>query len=783
MGASGRASPSQEHAPTFTSRSPIFIEGNANFTTENGVTRGSGTPGDPYVIEGWEIGPTSGAGIEIRYTDAHFTIRDVYVHDAVGAGIALQQVANGSIENATISQNGDGVFLGSGESNTIANSTFTSNRPGIYLSNTVNATVSWNEFTQDGIFLTGIGVESFSSHTILNNTVNGKPLLYLSNCNNLGIDGITVGQLIIANCIMVQLNNMSISNTTAAVQLAHVSIANVTSSDLLTSIWGIHILHSNDVLIWDNNLSQNEIGILATDASFTSVVANEIVANSQTGLYTYGAQGLTIAENKFQGPGVVGVKAEVAASLYIRDNEFANLSTNVHLDAFSDVHVYYNNFTGPSTYVVDDGAASWDNGYPEGGNRWADYYGGDRCRGPSQSTCPGPDGIGDTPYVIDGNSVDRYPLVTPPSELPPNSPPTAFFTVNPASGPVGTQFTADASMSSDHEDPPGELWVRWDWQNDGQWVTEWIWDRKYASFQYTQPGHYTIRLDVLDSGGLLSSATRTVEVTEGSPGEPEPPEELSFTLAQISYPGKNFRLLVPESWSVEWDYDFGELGTVDLLVMGPTIDSFQTNIIVESEEQRVEESDEFLLETASETVELLLHEFPILVVHQPEVISTNQSRAVYFAIEHLDVPVHQMIAIYVNESISRTWALIASLPASAAESYEPVIMDIIRSFEILEAPAPTPTPIPPLVYVALGAAAVVGAGAALWVLRRRRRPVEPPPSQLELTVRPTQITPPSAEPPKEVLYPQQRFCSECGSRLVHAYQFCPECGTRTNRHS
>ncbi|MCK4444183.1 MAG: hypothetical protein KAW09_06550, partial [Thermoplasmata archaeon] len=55
----------------------------------------------------------------------------------------------------------------------------------------------------------------------------------------------------------------------------------------------------------------------------------------------------------------------------------------------------------------------WDNGYPLGGNYWSDYTGVDIFSGPNQDQ-PGGDGIGDTPYSIQGgNDRDRYPLTGP----------------------------------------------------------------------------------------------------------------------------------------------------------------------------------------------------------------------------------------------------------------------------------------------------------------------------------------------------------------------------------
>lgn len=51
-----------------------------------------------------------------------------------------------------------------------------------------------------------------------------------------------------------------------------------------------------------------------------------------------------------------------------------------------------------------------DDGYPSGGNYWSDYSGVDEKSGPNQDLS-GSDGIGDTPYVIDENNTDHYPLI------------------------------------------------------------------------------------------------------------------------------------------------------------------------------------------------------------------------------------------------------------------------------------------------------------------------------------------------------------------------------------
>ncbi|MEW6745732.1 MAG: NosD domain-containing protein [Planctomycetota bacterium] len=54
----------------------------------------------------------------------------------------------------------------------------------------------------------------------------------------------------------------------------------------------------------------------------------------------------------------------------------------------------------------------WDDGYPSGGNFFADYTGEDRFHGPFQDIAGG-DGLGDQPYVLSSVCADHFPLLLP----------------------------------------------------------------------------------------------------------------------------------------------------------------------------------------------------------------------------------------------------------------------------------------------------------------------------------------------------------------------------------
>jgi parallel beta-helix repeat protein len=74
--------------------------------------------------------------------------------------------------------------------------------------------------------------------------------------------------------------------------------------------------------------------------------------------------------------------------------------------------LYHNNFVNPSQIRTFMSENVWDDGYPSGGNYWSDYTGVDLHSGPYQNE-PGYDWIGDSPYVIDENDQDSYPLMYP----------------------------------------------------------------------------------------------------------------------------------------------------------------------------------------------------------------------------------------------------------------------------------------------------------------------------------------------------------------------------------
>lgn len=97
-----------------------------------------------------------------------------------------------------------------------------------------------------------------------------------------------------------------------------------------------------------------------------------------------------------------------------------------------------------------------------------------------------------------------------------NTEPTASFSVEPTSGTTSTTFTFDASSSSDNEDITSDLQVRWDWEDNGIWDTDYS-TTKTATHQYSAVGTYTVKLEVKDSAGLTNTTTKIVSLTNTAP--------------------------------------------------------------------------------------------------------------------------------------------------------------------------------------------------------------------------------------------------------------------------
>lgn len=325
----------------------------------------------------------------------HATFSENKITSNKDNGILLAYSSFITVEWNNISDNGMGFYLWETDNCLIANNNASSNRgDGLYSAASDGNTILYNDFSFSGRY--GIDLAGSFSDIIANNTVLSTDdhglLLWGSLYNNItgnlmagsGI-GIGSGSGMIAHW---NTHLIDTSNTVNGKPVYYWK--NVTSGTVPLGAGQVILANCTKVIIHNQSTGDSSTGILIGFSFNNTIVDNHISNNSWHGLSLQHSDSNTIFGNN------------------ISDNQWFG----IHLFISNTNRIYHNNFIDNLNQAYDDRATNaWDDGYPSGGNCWSDYAGVDEMNGPNQDL-PGSDGIGDTPYVIDADSQDEYPLMS-----------------------------------------------------------------------------------------------------------------------------------------------------------------------------------------------------------------------------------------------------------------------------------------------------------------------------------------------------------------------------------
>jgi len=239
--------------------------------------------------------------------------------------------------------------------------------------------------------LEGTWLSDFLNDVDTSNTVNGKSIYYLVGQNGLSISPSAfedLGYLVLVNSTNIHIANLNITYNGEGVLLAYTNSSTIENTFTSYNHDGIELCHSYNNIIMKSNVTHSfSVGIKIDECSKNVIEKNNITMNGYAGIYLFYSEDNMIRSN-FIMEEDIGIEARGSAGNIIHLNNFIN---NTH-------HAYvspgYGNF--------------WDNGYPSGGNYWDNY----------EESYPDAEelddsGIWNTPYVIDENNQDNYPLVEP----------------------------------------------------------------------------------------------------------------------------------------------------------------------------------------------------------------------------------------------------------------------------------------------------------------------------------------------------------------------------------
>ena len=380
---------------------------NLNWTIANETDwcSGSGTWGDPYIIENMIInasGSPIGCGIFIENSvDVYFTIRNVTIFETAN-GIKLENTNKGTIDNNVLSNNIEsGIYMVNCVNNTISRNELINNGgQGINLfSYCINNKILGNTAKNDGTNFqdTGIHLEDYcDNNEIMENVVTDNDI------NGIYIEDYCEGNLIYNNTV----KNTVTNQQDYGIRIYNNCDQNNVSLNVIENLnnFGIYVVTSDGTSISNNKIIDISIAMWILIARQSEITSNTISGGS-TAILMSAVDDSKIIGNFINNTGNYAIQIVLNSN----DNEFHdniikdNSNYGVFIDDPSDSNniFYKNSFISNSIHAFDNGTANfWNNTMI--GNYWDNYTGLDA----------NDDLIGDISHNIPGaaNSNDSLPI-------------------------------------------------------------------------------------------------------------------------------------------------------------------------------------------------------------------------------------------------------------------------------------------------------------------------------------------------------------------------------------
>jgi len=183
-------------------------------------------------------------------------------------------------ENNIAANNHTGVMLGLCSNTEVFRNNITDNGIGISFEASQDNSIVENTFVGDGLW-----VKDSSKNRVENNTVNGKPLVYLEGKSDYTVtDG---GQVLLINCSNTRVENLNLSNTAVGLELSRTNNSKITNNTIVgkgtTSNYqfGIWLLHCSNNSVIGNTVTRNWYAIYLDSSLNNSMTANTIAENNE----------------------------------------------------------------------------------------------------------------------------------------------------------------------------------------------------------------------------------------------------------------------------------------------------------------------------------------------------------------------------------------------------------------------------------------------------------------------------------------------------------------------
>ncbi|MGM0509609.1 MAG: right-handed parallel beta-helix repeat-containing protein [Thermoplasmatota archaeon] len=309
-------------------RPPFRINSNSDFDAAHGVTDGSGTEGDPWIIEKYHVaGNGVGYCFYVGNTTDHFILRDCILKNASSNPDVYHwnsMIAMYNTQNAMISDNelssfmtgssvtaDFGIYMNTSDNNRFGDNNISKNENGVYLEYS-----GYNEFHGCQIFSNErYGMELYSSN---NNTIDNTSI-HSNDMHGIVIDASDHNKIknnhIYGNDWAMYIKNskyntVSDNNVTGQERYGiHTwgAIEN-TIKDNLASDNGYHNIYlvgGQDNNVINNTVTKSDNGIYVSSSNRNLIDDNTAHSNHKSGVYIKDSQVNTVTNNSMQGEGII----------------------------------------------------------------------------------------------------------------------------------------------------------------------------------------------------------------------------------------------------------------------------------------------------------------------------------------------------------------------------------------------------------------------------------------------------------------------------------------------
>ncbi|MBA2858230.1 hypothetical protein HNP93_000931 [Methanococcus maripaludis] len=322
--------------------------------------------------QGYFLNITGNCGVNSTNHN-NITVKNVKITTTSYSGIYFKNVNFPTVENNTINTTYLCSLWGSGYNFTVVNNSMSSGFGGNY------------------------GLEQLTTYKVVGNTINGKPIYFYKNEENIGEIPSDASQIIISNCTNGQIKNLTLDENAVVIYIgdsSEITVENCTIKPNIYHDYDIYLINSENCNVTNNTFGISEntnFGVIKSYYSNNITISENTLNGMAMGFVFYEVTNSNIFENTFENVYGVSIGEQGGVSdVYVYTNNFINSTRmdveNITFNSPANVSYLYNG----ATY---SGIA---------GNYWNDY---------SEPEAIINNGIWSIPYLINELVNDSYPLV------------------------------------------------------------------------------------------------------------------------------------------------------------------------------------------------------------------------------------------------------------------------------------------------------------------------------------------------------------------------------------